>query len=137
MAGRSTDGDSRIVITADEGRRGVRTVPLKRNVDAAAALAPVLKRVIVVRATGGDVAMDPARDDYYDELAAEVSADCPAEAVNDEDPRFLLYTYGSTGKPTGRRNPTGAYHTWEEKKNVVEGESGVRSEDRGGSENSQ
>src|SRR3546814_2299065 len=109
MAGRSTDGDSRIVITADEGRRGGRTVPLKRNVDAAAALAPVLKRVIVVRATGGDVAMDPARDAYYDELAAAASADCPAEAMNAEDQLFLLYTSGSPGKPKGGRHSTGGY----------------------------
>ncbi|MFB9051223.1 acetate--CoA ligase [Sphingobium indicum] len=112
LAGRITDCDSRIVITADEGRRGGRTVPLKRNVDAAAALAPVLKRVIVVRATGGDVAMDPARDAYYDELAAAVSADCPAEAMAAEDPLFLLYTSGSTGKPKGVLHSTGGYLLW-------------------------
>ncbi|MCB4861531.1 acetate--CoA ligase [Sphingobium sp. PNB] len=112
LAGRISDCDSRIVITADEGRRGGRTVPLKRNVDAAAALAPGLERVIVVRATGGDVAMDPARDAYYDELAAEVSTDCPAEAMAAEDPMFLLYTSGSTGKPKGVLHSTGGYLLW-------------------------
>ncbi|UXC93177.1 MULTISPECIES: acetate--CoA ligase [Sphingobium] len=112
LAGRISDCDSRIVITADEGRRGGRIVPLKRNVDAAAALAPGLERVIVVRATGGDVAMDPARDAYYDELAAEVSADCPAEAMAAEDPLFLLYTSGSTGKPKGVLHSTGGYLLW-------------------------
>jgi len=112
LAGRITDCDSRIVITADEGRRGGRTVPLKRNVDAAAVLAPGLERVIVVRATGGDVAMDAGRDAYYDELAATVSVDCPAEAMAAEDPLFLLYTSGSTGKPKGVLHSTGGYLLW-------------------------
>ncbi|NML87514.1 acetate--CoA ligase [Sphingobium sp. TB-6] len=112
LAGRITDCDSRIVITADEGRRGGKTVPLKRNVDAAAALAPMLERVIVVRATGGDVAMEPGRDAYYDELASSVSADCPAEAMSAEDPLFLLYTSGSTGKPKGVLHSTGGYLLW-------------------------
>jgi acetyl-CoA synthetase len=112
LAGRITDCDSRIVITADEGRRGGRTVPLKRNVDAAAVLAPGLERVIVVRATGGDVAMDAGRDAYYDELAATISVDCPAEAMAAEDPLFLLYTSGSTGKPKGVLHSTGGYLLW-------------------------
>ncbi|WP_176594798.1 acetate--CoA ligase [Sphingobium sp. EM0848] len=112
LAGRISDCDSRIVITADEGRRGGKTVPLKRNVDAAAALAPMLDRVIVVRATGGDVAMQPGRDAFYDELAADISDDCPAEAMNAEDPLFLLYTSGSTGKPKGVLHSSGGYLLW-------------------------
>jgi acetyl-CoA synthetase len=112
LAGRIIDCDSKIVVTADEGRRGGRTVPLKRNVDAAAALAPVLKTVIVVRATGGNIAMQDGRDAYYDELAATVSADCPTQPMAAEDPLFLLYTSGSTGKPKGMVHSSGGYLLW-------------------------
>jgi acetyl-CoA synthetase len=112
LAGRIIDCDSRVVITADEGRRGGRAVPLKANVDAAAALAPVLKTVIVVRATGGAVAMHPGRDIWYHEAEAGVSADCPPEPMNAEDPLFILYTSGSTGKPKGVLHTTGGYLLW-------------------------
>jgi len=111
LAGRINDCDSKIVITADEGRRGGKAVPLKANVDACAASAPVLERVIVVKATGGAVAMG-ARDVWYHEAAAQVSADCPAEPMNAEDPLFILYTSGSTGKPKGVLHTTGGYLLW-------------------------
>ncbi|CAN5467420.1 acetate--CoA ligase [soil metagenome] len=112
LAGRIVDCDSRIVITADEGRRAGKRVPLKANVDAAAAMAPVLTTVIVVRATGGSVSMQPGRDIWYHEAAAGVSADCPPETMNAEDPLFLLYTSGSTGKPKGVLHTSGGYLLW-------------------------
>jgi acetyl-CoA synthetase len=112
LAGRIIDCDSRVVITADEGRRGGKAVPLKANVDAAAALAPVLKTVIVVQATGGAVTMQPERDIWYHEAAADVPADCPPEPIGAEDPLFILYTSGSTGKPKGVLHTTGGYLLW-------------------------
>jgi acetyl-CoA synthetase len=80
-------------------------VALKANVDAAIErLGPgIVDHVVVVRRTGGAVAMQPGRDVYYDEAAAQVTDECPAEPMNAEDPLFLLYTSGSTGKPKGRR----------------------------------
>jgi acetyl-CoA synthetase len=98
-----------VVITADEGLRGGRKVPLKANVDAAAEKVDCLKTVLVVKRTGGAVTMKPGRDVYYDEAAKGVSADCPAEPMNAEDPLFLLYTSGSTGKPKGVVHTTGGY----------------------------
>ena len=112
LAGRITDCDSKVVITADEGRRGGKRVPLKANVDAAAAHARVLEKVIVVRATGGDAAMQPGRDVWYHEAAANVSADCPAEPMGAEDPLFILYTSGSTGKPKGVLHTSAGYLLW-------------------------
>jgi acetyl-CoA synthetase len=112
LAGRITDCDSKVVITADEGRRGGKRVPLKANVDAAAAHARVLEKVIVVRATGGEVAMQPGRDVWYHEAAANVSADCPAEPMGAEDPLFILYTSGSTGKPKGVLHTSAGYLLW-------------------------
>ncbi len=112
LAGRISDCDSAVVVTADEGRRGGKRVPLKANVDAAAARAPSLEKVIVVRATGGDIAMTGGRDVWYHEAAAGVSADCPAEAMNAEDPLFILYTSGSTGKPKGVLHSSGGYLLW-------------------------
>jgi len=112
LAGRIVDCDSRIVITADEGRRGGKRVPLKANVDAAQRHAPVLEKVIVVKATGGDVPMQPGRDLWYHEAAAKVSADCPAEPMDAEDPLFILYTSGSTGKPKGVLHSSGGYLLW-------------------------
>ncbi|PKP93713.1 MAG: acetate--CoA ligase [Alphaproteobacteria bacterium HGW-Alphaproteobacteria-16] len=112
LAGRITDCDSAVVVTADEGRRGGKRVPLKANVDAAAGRAPALEKVIVVRATGGDVAMTPGRDVWYDEAAADVADDCPAEAMGAEDPLFVLYTSGSTGKPKGVLHSSGGYLLW-------------------------
>jgi acetyl-CoA synthetase len=112
LAGRITDCDSKVVITADEGRRGGKRVPLKANVDEAAKRAPALETVIVVQATGGDVTMTEGRDMWYHHAAASVSADCPAEPMNAEDPLFILYTSGSTGKPKGVLHTTGGYLLW-------------------------
>ncbi|MBX3563251.1 MAG: acetate--CoA ligase [Sphingomonas sp.] len=112
LAGRITDCDSGVVITADEGRRGGKKVPLKANVDMAAKHAPALEKVIVVRATGGDVAMQPGRDVWYHEAAAAVSADCPPELMGAEDPLFILYTSGSTGKPKGVLHSSAGYLLW-------------------------
>jgi acetyl-CoA synthetase len=111
LAGRIEGCGSRMVITADEGLRGGRPVPLKVNVDAAIArLAPdSIDHVVVVRRTGRPVAMEPGRDVYYDEAASVVTDDCPAEPMNAEDPLFILYTSGSTGKPKGVLHTTGGY----------------------------
>ncbi len=110
LAGRITDCDSKVVITADEGRRGGRSVPLKRNVDAAVAkVGDVVESVVVVRHTGGDVAMTEGRDRWYDDLAAGVDADCPPEEMEAEAPLFILYTSGSTGTPKGVVHTTGGY----------------------------
>ena len=111
IAGRIEDCGSRIVITADEGRRGGKRVPLKANVDAAADRAPGLERVIVVRSTGTVVAMHP-RDVWYHEAAEAVGTDCPAVPMNAEDPLFVLYTSGSTGKPKGVLHTSGGYLLW-------------------------
>ncbi|WBY06304.1 acetate--CoA ligase [Sphingomonas sp. 7/4-4] len=112
LAGRITDCDSKLVITADEGRRGGKRVPLKANVDAAQAHARSMEKVIVVKATGGDVAMQPGRDVWYHEVAAAVSAECPAEPMSAEDPLFILYTSGSTGKPKGVLHSSAGYLLW-------------------------
>jgi acetyl-CoA synthetase len=112
LAGRITDCDSRIVITSDEGVRGGKAVPLKRNVDLAATACPGLKTVIVVKRTGGPALMHKGRDVWYHEEAAKVSADCPAEAMSAEDPLFILYTSGSTGKPKGVLHTSGGYLLW-------------------------
>ncbi|MFB0874797.1 MULTISPECIES: acetate--CoA ligase [unclassified Sphingobium] len=114
LAGRIIDCDSTIVITADEGRRGGRRVPLKANVDAALALdhCDSVRKVLVVRATGGAVPMQEDRDIWYDEAIAQASADCPPEIMDAEDPLFLLYTSGSTGKPKGVVHSTGGYLLW-------------------------
>jgi acetyl-CoA synthetase len=111
LAGRIEDCGSTVVITADEGRRGGKPVPLKKNVDAAAERCTIDK-VLVVRATGADVTMQPGRDVWYDEAMASASADCPAEVMNAEDPLFILYTSGSTGKPKGVMHTTGGYLLW-------------------------
>ncbi|MHB2168398.1 acetate--CoA ligase [Alsobacter sp. R-9] len=109
LASRIEDASSAVVITADEGLRGGRKVPLKANVDAAADKLDLVKTVLVVKRTGGAVTMKAGRDVYYDEAAKGVSADCPAEPMNAEDPLFLLYTSGSTGKPKGVVHTTGGY----------------------------
>ena len=112
LAGRIQDCDSRVVVTADEGRRGGKRIPLKANVDAAAAHAPSLTKVLVVRATGGEVAMQDGRDVWLHDAAREVEAGCPPEPMGAEDPLFILYTSGSTGKPKGVLHTTGGYLTW-------------------------
>ncbi|BBF68704.1 acetate--CoA ligase [Sphingomonas bisphenolicum] len=112
LAGRIQDCDSNIVITADEGRRGGKAVPLKVNVDAALVHCPSVKKVIVVKATGGAVTMQDGRDLWLHEEAAKTSPDCPPEPMNAEDPLFILYTSGSTGKPKGVLHTTGGYLLW-------------------------
>jgi len=112
IAGRIIDCDSRIVITADEGLRGGKPIPLKKNTDEALEKAGIVTSVVVVRRTGGAVTMKSGRDVWYHEEAAKVSADCPAEAMNAEDPLFILYTSGSTGKPKGVLHTTGGYLLW-------------------------
>ncbi|MFG1461520.1 acetate--CoA ligase [Xanthobacter sp. DSM 24535] len=110
LAGRISDCESRCVITADEGLRGGRKVPLKANVDAAIArVEGGVDHVIVVKRTGGKVDMEPGRDVWYHEAADMVTDDCPVEHVNAEDPLFILYTSGSTGKPKGVLHTTGGY----------------------------
>ena len=109
LAGRIDDCKSTIVITADEGLRGGKKIPLKSNADAAADKAGGVKNILVVRRTGGTVAMKQGRDIYYDEIAKTVPADCPCEPMNAEDPLFILYTSGSTGKPKGVLHTTGGY----------------------------
>lgn len=111
LAGRIEDCGSRIVITADEGRRGGKRIKLKACVDEAAARAPSLEKVIVVKATGADVPMGD-RDVWYHEAAAAVGTDCPAEEMDAEDPLFILYTSGSTGKPKGVMHTSGGYLLW-------------------------
>ncbi len=112
IAGRVQDCDSAYIVTADEGRRGGKSVPLKANVDEAAAQCPSLKRVIVVKATGGHVVMQPGRDVWYHEVAQTVPEACPIEPMGAEDPLFILYTSGSTGKPKGVLHTTGGYLLW-------------------------
>ncbi|MBV9509577.1 MAG: acetate--CoA ligase, partial [Caulobacteraceae bacterium] len=112
IAGRIQDCGSKVVITADEGRRGGKIVPLKANVDEALKACPDVGCVIVVRHTGASAAMIAGRDHPYDEERAKVSADCPPEPMGAEDPLFILYTSGSTGKPKGVLHTTGGYLTW-------------------------
>jgi acetyl-CoA synthetase len=112
LSGRIIDCDSTVVITADEGLRGGKTIPLKANVDAALEHCPAVTSVIVVRRTGGAVTMKDGRDHWYETLRASASADCPAAEMGAEDPLFILYTSGSTGKPKGVLHSTGGYLLW-------------------------
>ena len=109
LAGRIRDCDSNMVITADEGVRGGRAVPLKANTDAALASCPDCNKVIVVKRTGGAIDWVDGRDVWYHEAMDGASADCPAAEMNAEDPMFILYTSGSTGKPKGVLHTTGGY----------------------------
>jgi acetyl-CoA synthetase len=109
IAGRIQDCDSNLVITADEGLRGGRKIPLKANVDKALESCPSVKNVIVFRRTGGKIDWHAGRDHWWHELLAKASPDCPAEAMEAEDPLFILYTSGSTGKPKGVLHTTGGY----------------------------
>lgn len=112
LAGRITDCDSRFVITADEGVRGGRIIPLKKNADAACEIAGIVDTQLIVRRTGNDVDWQDGRDHWLHETMATVSDDCPPEPMNAEDPLFILYTSGSTGKPKGVLHTTGGYLVW-------------------------
>ncbi|TXL82029.1 acetate--CoA ligase [Vineibacter terrae] len=109
LVNRIEDCGSSIVITADEGLRGGRKVPLKANADAALKKCPGVKTVIVVKRTGGAINWVAGRDLWYHEVCAQAAADCPPEPMNAEDPLFILYTSGSTGKPKGVLHTSGGY----------------------------
>jgi len=106
---RILDSDCRVVITADEGLRGGKKVPLKVNTDKAISDCPNVHSVVVAQRTGGDIPWESDRDVWYHEAMAEASTDCPAEEMDAEDPLFILYTSGSTGKPKGVLHSTGGY----------------------------
>ncbi len=116
LAGRIEDCASTFVITADEGIRGGRKIPLKDNTDKAIEIAAKdgakVDTVLVVKRTGGDISMQDGRDVWYHDAVGAASADCPPEEMNAEDPLFILYTSGSTGKPKGVMHTTGGYIVW-------------------------
>lgn len=110
LASRITDCESRIVITADEGMRGGKRIPLKANVDAALSIAPPsVEKVVVVSRTGSPVAWNAARDVHYEQIVAAAEPYCAPEPMGAEDPLFILYTSGSTGKPKGVVHCSGGY----------------------------
>ena len=109
IAGRIHDSDSTLIVTADEGMRGGRPVPLKKNADEALKKCPTVEKCIVLKRTGGDVNWEDGRDVWYHEAIANASTVCPPEEMNAEDPLFILYTSGSTGTPKGVLHTTGGY----------------------------
>ncbi len=109
LRSRILDSDCRVVITADQGVRGGKPIPLKANVDEALTQCPNVRRVIVVKHVGEEISFIGERDAWFHELCAEVDTDCPAEAMDAEDPLFILYTSGSTGKPKGVLHTMGGY----------------------------
>ena len=109
LAGRIQDCEAKLVITADEGVRGGKTIPLKASTDKAVARCPSVKNVIVYKRTDASIAWHDGKDHWYEELVAKASPECPPEEMNAEDPLFILYTSGSTGKPKGVLHTTGGY----------------------------
>jgi acetyl-CoA synthetase len=109
LSGRIQDCKAKVLLTADGGYRRGKLVPLKENADAAAALCPTLKHVVVYRRTGTQVNWSPGRDHWWHELEANASSDCPPEPLDSEHPLYILYTSGSTGKPKGILHTTGGY----------------------------
>ena len=109
LAGRITDCDSNIIITADEGIRGGKIIPLKENTDAALKLCSSIKKCIVVKRTGNDINWVKGRDVWYHEAMSNVDNECQPEEMDAEDPLFILYTSGSTGKPKGVLHTTAGY----------------------------
>ncbi|MCA3356491.1 MAG: acetate--CoA ligase [Roseomonas sp.] len=112
LASRIQDSECVMLITADEGRRGGRRVPLKVNADEALLTCPSIKHVIVARNTGGNVEMMSGRDHWWDAITAGQPETCEPEPMGAEDPLFILYTSGSTGKPKGVLHTTGGYMVW-------------------------
>ena len=112
LADRIDDCGATLVVTADEGTRGGKRIPLKANVDSALERASGVGTVIVMRRTGGDITMREGRDIWWEEACADASSECPPETMNAEDPLFILYTSGSTGKPKGVLHTTGGYLLW-------------------------
>ena len=112
LANRIQDATAKILITADEGRRGGRKVALKTNADEALRQCPSVEAVVVVKVTGGEVPMQAGRDHDYATLCAAASPVCVPTEMNAEDPLFILYTSGSTGKPKGALHTTGGYMVW-------------------------
>ncbi len=112
LHGRLQDAASRLVITADGGKRGGKLIPLKANVDEAIALGAPVDAVLVIRHLGNEIGFEAGRDHWYDQLGATVPDDCPCEPMAAEDPLFILYTSGSTGKPKGVLHTTGGYSVW-------------------------
>ena len=109
IVNRILDCKSEFVITADEGLRGQKVIPLKKNIDEALKKCPAVKKCIVLKRTGGNVSLDSKRDVWYHELTSKMSTTCKPEEMNAEDPLFILYTSGSTGKPKGAMHTTGGY----------------------------
>ena len=106
---RILDADCEVVITADEGIRGGKKIPLKKNVDEALLKCPNVKTALVIKRTGGEINWDSSRDQWYEDLRDKVNADCEPEPMDSEDPLFILYTSGSTGKPKGVLHTTAGY----------------------------
>ena len=109
ISGRVNDCESEYIITADEGVRGGKTIPLKYTTDEALLNCPNVKKCIVVKRTGNYINWDPARDVWFHELIRDVPNNCEPEEMSAEDPLFILYTSGSTGKPKGVLHTTGGY----------------------------